>query len=179
MGFFNKKESTTANYLGQTDEITEKIEKKQGGGVMAREEGRINGLIDKGCSMEGKLAFDGTVQINGAFRGDIVSDGTLIVGNEAQVNGTIKVSTMIVEGSVQGSVEAKESIELRTDSRLIADIQVPSIVIERGATFDGQCRMSTDGASSNVTTSKSKAYTPTLASDTSLATDADDDSLMM
>ena len=40
---------------------------------------QINGLIDRGCSVEGKLTFDGTVQINGDFRGDILSDGTLIV----------------------------------------------------------------------------------------------------
>ena len=107
---------------------------------------RISGLIDRGCSVEGKLTFDGTVQINGDFQGDITSDGTLVIGAEAQVRGNIKVDTVIVEGNLNGLVEAKGKVELRRGSRLIADIHTPTIVIEDGAVFHGNCRMIDDKA---------------------------------
>ena len=106
-----------------------------------REEGRISGLIDKGCSLEGRLAFDGTVQINGDFRGDIVSDGTLIVGPEARVEGRLNVGSIVVEGSVHGEVDAKTKIELRAGSKMTADIKTPSFMVETGATFHGTCNM--------------------------------------
>ena len=32
-------------------------------------------LLDRGCRFEGKLTFEGSVQINGVFRGEIFSDG--------------------------------------------------------------------------------------------------------
>lgn len=106
-----------------------------------KEEGRISGLIDKGCSLEGRLAFDGTVQINGDFRGDVVSDGTLIVGPEARVEGRINVGSIIIEGSVHGEIDAKTRIELRAGSKMVADIKTPSFMVETGATFHGMCGM--------------------------------------
>lgn len=109
-------------------------------------ETKINGLIDKGCSMEGKLAFDGSVQINGDFRGEIVSDGTLLVGPDAKVEGRIQVGSAIVEGNLQGTVEAKTRIDLRRGSRMIADIRTPAIGIEDGAIFHGSCCMLDDQA---------------------------------
>ena len=113
-----------------------------------REDGKLSGLIDKGCSLEGRLAFDGTVQINGDFRGDIVSDGTLIVGPEARVEGNISVGSIIIEGSVHGQVDAKSRIELRSGSKLVADIKSPAFVVDNGATFHGTCAMLADGNSS-------------------------------
>ena len=110
-------------------------------GKSDRDEGKINGLIDKGCSMEGRLAFDGTVQINGAFSGDIISDGSLIVGPDAKISGRIQVATIIIEGNVEGTIESKNRIELRKGSRLLADIACPALVIEEGAIFHGQSGM--------------------------------------
>ena len=63
-----------------------------------KDAGQINGLIDRGCSVEGKLTFDGTVQINGDFRGEILSDGTLIVGADARLNAKIFVDTIASRG---------------------------------------------------------------------------------
>ncbi|MBT3181517.1 MAG: polymer-forming cytoskeletal protein [Deltaproteobacteria bacterium] len=107
-------------------------------------DGKINGLIDRGCSMEGRLTFDGAVQINGDFRGDIISDGMLVIGPEAKVEGNIQVGAMIIEGNVEGVVEIKDKVELRRGAKLVASINTPSIVIEEGATFQGQCIMLPD-----------------------------------
>lgn len=106
-----------------------------------KDESQLNGLLDKGCSFEGKLMFDGTVQINGNFKGEVLSDGTLVIGAEAQVNAHIQVDALIVDGSVQGIVEAKRKIELRRGSRMVANIVTPSLVIEEGSIFHGQCQM--------------------------------------
>lgn len=106
---------------------------------------QLNGLLDRGCSFEGKLTFDGTVQINGDFRGEVLSDGTLVVGAEAHINARIQVDTLIVDGSIQGIVEAKRKIELHRGSRLMADIMTPALVVEEGALFQGQSRMLEEG----------------------------------
>lgn len=109
-----------------------------------RNEYPLNGLLDKGSSFEGKLMFDGTVQINGDFKGEILSDGALVVGQEAQISARIQVDTLIVDGSVQGEIEAKKKVELHRGSRLIANIVTPTLVIEEGAIFQGQCQMIED-----------------------------------
>lgn len=138
----------------------------------ARDDMQLNGLLDRGCSFEGKLTFDGTVQVNGDFKGEIFSDGTLIVGSEAHVNARVQVDTLIVDGSVEGIIEAKQKIELHKGSRIIANISTPSLVIEEGSLFHGQCQMITDN-------SDVRDESPRTAAQSTLATEEGEDSLMM
>jgi cytoskeletal protein CcmA (bactofilin family) len=102
---------------------------------------QVNGLLDKGCSFEGKLTFDGTVQINGNFQGEAYSDGTLIVGNDAHVEGNIFVDTLIVYGSVQGSIEAKSRLEMHVPAVIVADVKTKVLSVEDGVIFQGKCQM--------------------------------------
>jgi len=111
-----------------------------------RESDKINGLIDKGCTLEGKLSFDGAVQINGDFRGEVESDGALVVGPDAHVNGRLTVGVLVVEGSVEGEVNASLRVELRRGGRIIANIKTNTLVIEEGAFFHGNCVMLTEDA---------------------------------
>lgn len=102
---------------------------------------QISGLLDKGCSFEGKIVFDGTVQINGDFHGEITSDGTLVVGQEARVSGQIYVDTLICYGTVDGKVHAKTRMEIHIPSVVTADVVTKSLSIEEGALFQGYCHM--------------------------------------
>ncbi len=111
--------------------------------LFTKETDQINGLLDKGCSFEGKLTFDGTVQINGDFRGDIFSDGTLVVGQDARVSAKIVVDTLIVNGRVEGIIEAKNKIEIRSAAQLFGDIITRGLIIEEGAILQGNCQMQT------------------------------------
>lgn len=104
-------------------------------------ESQVNGLLDKGCSFEGKIVFDGTVQINGDFSGEIHSEGTLVVGQEARVSGSLFVDTLISYGTVDGKVEAKSRIEIHVPSVVTADLTTKSLSIEEGALFQGNCHM--------------------------------------
>lgn len=117
---------------------------------------QVNGLLDKGCSFEGKLTFDGTVQINGNFQGEVYSDGTLIIGNDAHVEGGIFVDTLIAYGSVQGTIEAKSRVELHVPATIISDIKTKVLSVEDGVVFQGKCQMdrpeTTRGLSPNTKT---------------------------
>lgn len=102
---------------------------------------QINGLLDRGCNFEGKLTFDGVVQINGDFRGEVFSDGTLVVGRDAHISAKILVDTLIIDGSVEGNIEAKSKIELHRSGTLVADVVSQTFVIEDGGVFQGSCQM--------------------------------------
>lgn len=102
---------------------------------------QINGLLDKGCSFEGKLTFDGVVQINGDFQGDILSDGSLIVGRDARVRAKILVDTLVIDGRVEGVAEAKSKVEIHSTAQFLGDVITPRLVVEEGGTLQGTCRM--------------------------------------
>lgn len=102
---------------------------------------QVNGLLDKGCSFEGKLTFDGTVQINGDFHGEIYSDGALVIGTEAKVDAAIFVDTLVVYGHVTGQIEAKGRVELHAPAVVMANIKTKGLSIEDGVIFQGSCQM--------------------------------------
>ncbi|MFX0203728.1 MAG: polymer-forming cytoskeletal protein, partial [Candidatus Hodarchaeota archaeon] len=45
----------------------------------------ISTYLGKDTGFEGNLKFNGTIRIDGRFRGEILGDGTLIVGEGARI----------------------------------------------------------------------------------------------
>lgn len=103
--------------------------------------GPISGLLEKGCEFEGKLTFEGTVRINGKFTGEIFSDGTLIIGEGALVDGKVDVGNVIIHGEVAGTIKAHERIEMHTPAVVDGDITAQTLVIDEGVVFEGSCSM--------------------------------------
>jgi cytoskeletal protein CcmA (bactofilin family) len=103
--------------------------------------GDLNALLGRGSEFEGKLTFEGTVRIDGKFTGTIVTNDTLVVGEGAKVNAEITCGTIIVHGEINGNVRAKTAIELHHPARMRGNIESPSLMIEKGVIFEGQCKM--------------------------------------
>ncbi|GMV42577.1 MAG: hypothetical protein AMXMBFR64_42930 [Myxococcales bacterium] len=101
----------------------------------------VTALLGKGSEFEGKLTFDGTVRIDGKFRGEIFSEDTLIIGESAQVEATIDVSSVIVYGQVVGNIHARNSVELHAPARLKGNIATADLQVDKGVFWNGQVQM--------------------------------------
>lgn len=102
----------------------------------------ITTILGRGSSFEGKLTFEGTVRIDGHFAGEINTDGTLIIGESAQVEANIQAAIVVVHGRVRGDVVASESMEIRSPARVEGNLSTPNLTIEKGSFFEGHCAMS-------------------------------------
>ncbi|HEV8324010.1 MAG TPA: polymer-forming cytoskeletal protein [Myxococcota bacterium] len=111
------------------------------GGGPIQVDGQIIALLGRGSRFEGRLVFEGTVQINGDFKGEILSEDTLIIGEGAQVEATIEVGAVVITGTVTGTVRARRAIEIHRPGRMKGDLYTPSLTIEPGVVFEGSCRM--------------------------------------
>src|SRR5919198_3488232 len=101
----------------------------------------VNALLGKGIEFEGKLSFEGTVRIDGKFTGQITTGDVLIIGEGARVQAEISCGSVIVRGELTGNIKAKSGVELHNPARVRGDIWAPSLMIEKGVTFQGQCKM--------------------------------------
>ena len=101
----------------------------------------LTAFIDEGSEIEGKYTFSGTVMLNGRFRGEIISNDSLIVGEKGVVNASIRAGVVLISGEVVGNVNASERVELRGNARVYGDVEAPVVVIEEGVLFEGHCRM--------------------------------------
>ena len=111
--------------------------------VPARPEasGEITTLLGRGASFEGKLTFEGTVRIDGRLTGEVFSDDVLVIGEGAEIHAEIEVGTVIVQGTAVRNIRAKHGVELRAPGVVRGNVSTPSLAVERGVVFDGQCTM--------------------------------------
>lgn len=101
----------------------------------------IHTLLGKGAQFDGKLTFDGTVRIDGDFTGEIYSEDILVVGEGGYVKAELEIGSLVVEGTVEGNIHAKRSVEIHAPGRVKGNITTPSLFIDRGVVFEGNCQM--------------------------------------
>lgn len=98
-------------------------------------------ILGPGSEFNGKLNFEGTVRIDGSFTGEIFTNDTLLVGENAKVNANIACGTIIVSGEVNGNIEAKVAVEFHKPARIKGDVTTPSLSFEKGVFFSGTSKM--------------------------------------
>jgi cytoskeletal protein CcmA (bactofilin family) len=98
-------------------------------------------LLGRGARFEGKLTFEGTVRIDATFIGSIVTNDVLVVGEAARIDADVTCGTIIVHGEVNGNISAKTGVEIHRTGKVRGDLETPSLMIERGALFQGASRM--------------------------------------
>src|SRR5258705_11503275 len=97
--------------------------------------------LGRGVRFEGKLTFAGTVRIDASFVGTIVTNDVLVVGEAARIDANITCGTIVVHGEVNGNIQAKTGVEIHGAAKVRGDLETPSLVIEKGAFFQGASRM--------------------------------------
>jgi len=105
--------------------------------VRPKGSGVLNGFLDKGARLEGTLAFDDMFRIDGTFKGTVISEHELVVGESGTVEGEIRVGRLSVSGILRGTVHASERIEVHAGAQVFAELHAPALIVEEGAVLQG------------------------------------------
>lgn len=120
---------------------------------IAREikDGSLSGFVGSGTIITGEASFKSMLRVDGRFSGRITSSGgALIVGSGGQVDANIEVAVATIHGIVNGDIIASDRIELGRAAKLTGNIQTPSLMIEQGAMFEGNCKMTQQKAATDA-----------------------------
>ena len=107
----------------------------------ANETTGTSAFLGKGCSVTGKLVFEGSVRIEGQVEGEITAQDALVIGESAVVNAQINGTSIVIHGKVTGDVTARKRLEIQAPGKVFGNINVPCLVIHEGVVFEGQCTM--------------------------------------
>ncbi|MBN1828163.1 MAG: polymer-forming cytoskeletal protein [Deltaproteobacteria bacterium] len=111
---------------------------------MIKKNDEIKAFLGKGSEFSGKLVMDGAVRIDGEFTGEILGSGILTVGEGARVEGTVSLDTVIVYGSLKGTLKVKDRVELGATGRMEGNLKTAKLVVQEGASFNGEIKMGQD-----------------------------------
>lgn len=101
----------------------------------------ITAFLGAGTIYNGQLSFVGSVRIDGQFTGEITSEGTLILGKDAKVDGSINVCNLVLSGKLHGNVVVTGKTILHKTANLTGDLITRSLIIEEGALLQGTISM--------------------------------------
>ena len=124
------------------------------------------GYLYKGSRVSGHLSFQGPARIDGFVEGEIQCQGSLTVGEGAEVRARISGQIVTIQGKVEGNITAKERVELLAPARLIGNVNAPRLIIAEGVVFDGDCSMGAkqkNGATSSQSVSIERAAAASTA----------------
>jgi len=102
----------------------------------------VPSIIGEDLTVIGNVASKGEIQVDGEIQGDI-DCGSLLLGDKAQINGSVRAEDVVVRGKVTGSVRGLR-VTLQSQSHVEGDIYHQSLAIEQGAYFEGKSRRSDD-----------------------------------
>jgi len=112
------------------------------GGKTSKPQTRIDSLIGEGTTVEGNVIFSGGLRVDGRVKGNVqTSDdqpSTLVLSERARIEGEIRVSHAVVNGTVVGPVFATEYIELQAKSNVTGDVHYRTLEIQLGAVVQGR-----------------------------------------
>lgn len=108
----------------------------------SKPQSRIDSLIGASTRIEGNVLFTGGLRVDGSVKGNVQAlpdqPATLMVSEQARIEGDVHAAHIVVNGTIVGPVHASETLELQSSSRVKGDVHYNSIEMHQGAVLEGR-----------------------------------------
>jgi cytoskeletal protein CcmA (bactofilin family) len=103
---------------------------------------QIDTLIGANAVIGGDISFNGGLRVDGKVNGNVIATpgkpSTLVLSEHAQVNGEVRVTHLVTNGTINGPVSASEYLELQGKARVTGNVHYKTLQIQLGAIIEGQ-----------------------------------------
>lgn len=110
-------------------------------------------VLSSDVEINGSVKFSNDLVVDGKIDGEIKSDGSLTIGENAHIKAEIKTRSIVIYGKVHGNIEVTDKVELKANAELVGNIKAASLSIEPGAIFVGKSTVGTPSIKPSATPS--------------------------
>lgn len=103
-------------------------------------ESKENSSMTKATSITGEISGQGDLRLEGRIDGDIKLKGLLFIDKECHFQGQAEAENIIIEGRMEGRIQASDKIEIRAGGHVQGRIVCQQIAIAEGAFLDGDVK---------------------------------------
>jgi cytoskeletal protein CcmA (bactofilin family) len=121
---------------------------------------KLETIVGNDTRIAGVVIVKGTIRVDGIVEGDVQADW-VVVGETGKILGNTRTRGMVVGGSVEGNIEATETVELREKATMAGEIHAPKLAISEGAVFDGRAWMKSDAEPAGIQDGNVRPLIPT------------------
>lgn len=108
--------------------------------MLFRNTAKLESLIGANSGFKGDINTKGTLRIDGTMEGNVTADW-VILGEKSSLKGDVTARGIVVGGKVEGSLKAKEIVEIKSKGQVYGDVHTGKLTIIEGGIFDGRSAM--------------------------------------
>lgn len=98
-------------------------------------------VVGVNVALSGTLKDQNDIAVYGMVDGEVISDKSVTIGQTAQVKGPVKGMIITIAGTVRGSIEAGEKLEIVATGKVFGSIATKDLVVHSGALLVGKSDM--------------------------------------
>ena len=98
-------------------------------------------VVGSNVKLTGTLKDDNDIIVHGKIEGEVISDKTVTIAENAIVKGPVTAQVISVAGKIKGSITAAEKLEILPNGKIYGSITAKDLSIRSGAIFVGKCTM--------------------------------------
>jgi cytoskeletal protein CcmA (bactofilin family) len=98
-------------------------------------------VIGAGITVEGEIATDEDVIVQGTVRGKLSAKEGVAVQHGATVEADVVGGSLTVGGSIIGNITASDRVDLQAGARVVGNVKAARVTIADGAQFKGNVDM--------------------------------------
>jgi len=98
-------------------------------------------IVGATVKIEGDLASEGDIKVDGLVTGKIKTSKNLYVGSMAKIEADVEAASAVLAGIVKGEIKVKESLLIQETGKVDGNISCSRLAIAEGAHFSGSCTM--------------------------------------
>jgi len=108
-------------------------------------------LIGKSVVIKGELSCNEDLYIDGQVEGTIDPKGNrLTIGPNGRVKANITACAVVVQGKLEGNIQASDRVDLKQSAVVMADIATQRISIDEGVYFKGSINIQKEAPTTEV-----------------------------
>jgi cytoskeletal protein CcmA (bactofilin family) len=104
--------------------------------LVAKNNNATPSILSKSLKIRGDLVSSGMIEIEGIVDGNI-SSNSIILREDAEVEGEMIAESVIIKGSFRGNIRAK-NINISSKAKVFGAIEYVCLAVEDGASIEGQ-----------------------------------------
>jgi cytoskeletal protein CcmA (bactofilin family) len=108
--------------------------------MFEKETDKLESFLGKNSNFKGELNVQGTLRVDGRVEGHVDADH-LVLSESAVVKGEVRAKRLIIGGTIDGSVDAQELVEIKSKGRVLGDISTRKLSVLEGGEVNGKIEM--------------------------------------
>jgi len=99
-------------------------------------------VVGVNVKLQGQLKDSQDIVVHGQVEGEVASERNVTITETAAVKGPVLANMVTVGGTVRGSIEARDKLEILPSGKVYGSIATKELTVRPGAIFNGRSSMS-------------------------------------